>query len=32
MTAEKLILIERDLYDNTKKVQELRELLQETTV
>jgi transcriptional regulator with XRE-family HTH domain len=25
--AEKLILIERDLYDNTKKVQELRELL-----
>jgi transcriptional regulator with XRE-family HTH domain len=27
--AEKLALIERDLYDNTKKVQELRELLQE---
>jgi hypothetical protein len=26
--AEKLALIERDLYDNTKKVQELRELLQ----
>jgi transcriptional regulator with XRE-family HTH domain len=27
--AEKLSLIERDLYDNTKKIQELRELLQE---
>jgi transcriptional regulator with XRE-family HTH domain len=29
IVTEKLALIERDLYDNTKKVQELRELLQE---
>jgi transcriptional regulator with XRE-family HTH domain len=29
IVTEKLVLIERDLYDNTKKVQELRELLQD---